>query len=121
MWMPVGPWVALTPGSWVRASTGRFDGLALNARIDCHSILFQQCPGNTDIFYISDSIRVGTIGTGTGSSGIVAAPTYNSSGKAIILPSAQVSLPMAGDAFNAANYWIYSDTAGYVAVSILIW
>jgi hypothetical protein len=122
MWVPICPWITLTvPGSPIRATYGRFDGLAEGANFKCHALLIQQCPGNTGLIYIFDKATGATDGS-VGTCGIIPAPSYNIAGTAIILPHAAVSIPSALDAINAAGYWVYGTHNGdKVAVSCILW
>jgi hypothetical protein len=112
MWIPVGPWVSLTPGVPVRATSTRTDGLAVDAILEAHAVLFQQCPGNLGMIYVFNSATGDKNGITTGTCGMIATPTYNNNGYAIILPHASVGIPGTANALNAASYWIDCDHAG---------
>ena len=122
MWKPVGPWITLTvPGSPIRATTGRLDGLAVGVDYPCHALMFQQVPGNTGIIYIFDASNGATDGS-LGTCGMIAAPTVNVGGTAIILPHAAICIPSGGNALNAASYWVYGTVNGdKVAISRIVW
>ena len=121
IWEPVGPWIHLPASTWVRATTGRFDGLSISSRLDCHSLLIQQTPGNTDVIYVLNKDGTGSAaGTATGTSGMIGVPTYNASGKALQLPWAQICISPVQAAINVAEFWLYSPTDSYVAVSAVV-
>ncbi len=117
MLIPVSPWITLTPGTPVRATSLCSDP---EAHLTGHALVFQQCPGNTGLLYVfnrSDGDKTGVL---TGTSVIIPAPTYNNDGVAIILPHAVFSIPGTGDAEDASQYWVDGSESGKVAVSLLV-
>jgi hypothetical protein len=79
-------------------------------RYGCQTVFFQQIQSNTGKIYILDS-ATGDKNTGTGVLATIPAPTLTT-GVAIQLPWAAVTVPSAPSALDASAFWIDVDNDG---------
>ena len=104
MWHSLGKVVIAAAGTPVIATTNETDS---SKRYACQTVFFQQVESNTGKLYICDRATANHT-TLFGVLAVIPAPTLTDQ-VASVLPWAQVSVPSAPAALNAAEFWIDAD------------
>jgi hypothetical protein len=111
MWHSLGKVTVAAAGTPVIATTNETDP---TKRFACQTVFFQQLESNTGKLYICDRATANKT-TLVGVLAVIPAPTVTGQ-VATVLPWAQVSVPSAPAALNAAEFWIDADVSSESAL-----